>query len=89
MSPALRRSVYLYEKSHATKTTPALKLHSPRLNRKTLPTSRESIIEAAEREGYRLGFQDLHTTAANYRTGDEWIAWYRGWKAGQKERPRE
>ncbi len=45
-------------------------------------------MEAADHDGYGLGYADIHTTAANYRTEEEWIAWYRGWKRGQQEWPR-
>ncbi len=83
-TPQLRRQSYL-------ERAPLLPRHLPR--RKTLrevlskPQPRNPL-EIAEADGYRLGSNDIHTSPANYRTGEEWIAWFRGWKRGQQERTR-
>jgi len=84
MTPTLRRQQYLYEtgRSLFRPTVP-----EPLPIRK-LQSSAEILIESAERDGYILGRADIHTTPANYRSGEEWIAWYKGWKRGQQERPR-
>jgi hypothetical protein len=82
----IRRQHYLYETGRSV-FPPAAAKPLPKPIHK-LPSSREILIESAERDGYQLGLEDIHTTPANYRSGEEWIAWYRGWKRGQQERPR-
>jgi molybdopterin biosynthesis enzyme len=69
---------------------PLLPRHLPRrkTQREILANRSRPSIEIAESDGYRLGYHDVHTSPANYRTSEEWIAWYRGWKRGQQERPR-
>jgi hypothetical protein len=81
-----RRQRYLSEKERA----PLLPRHLPRRKslREVLANRRRPSVEIAEGDGYRLGYHDTHTSPANYPTGAEWIAWYRGWKRGQQERPK-
>jgi hypothetical protein len=85
----IRRRQYLYE-TDRTEKFPLLPRHLPRrkTQREVLGKQPRSPIEIAESDGYRLGRHDIHTSPANYRTGPEWIAWYRGWKRGQQERTR-
>jgi hypothetical protein len=82
----LRRQQYLYETGRSPFRPVALQ-RLP-IRRSVRPqSSREILLGAAERDGYILGKADIHTSAANYRSGEEWIAWYQGWKRGQQERP--
>ncbi len=86
-SPAqLRRQQYLYETGRAEKA-PLLPKHLPP-RRVGIQAVARPPVGIAEADGYRLGSHDIHTTPANYATGEEWIAWYRGWKRGQQERPK-
>ncbi len=43
-------------------------------------------IECAFGEGRWEGFSNRQYSAHNYSTGAEWIAWFEGWQAGQRER---
>jgi hypothetical protein len=85
----LRRQHYLSETGR-TEKAPLLPRHLPR--RKTARELRQqkqkqqprTAAEIAEGDGFRLGSADIHTSPANYRTGEEWLAWFRGWKRGQQ-----
>ena len=45
-----------------------------------------SPIERAEVIGYRDGRGDIHyLPRLNFSTGDEWLAWLKGWRRGQAE----
>jgi ribosome modulation factor len=41
------------------------------------------MIEAAIQAGFRDGKRGQQRCRANYRTSEEWIAWYAGWKRGR------
>ncbi len=89
-SAEARRQHYLYETGRA-ETAPLLPRHLPgrKTLREALGKPRRTNIEIAESDGYRCGSHDWQTTSANYATGDEWIAWYKGWNRGQAERHKD
>lgn len=85
MTPAHRRSTYLYETGRSVfkPVAPAKRTPAP------VVRSSQDILDSAEADGYRIGVENIHTTPAMYSTGEEWIAWYHGWKRGQAARPKD
>ena len=39
----------------------------------------------ATQDGHWTGIRNIHWMRGNYRTGVEYIAWLKGWRAGQRE----
>jgi len=89
VTPVHRRRTYLYETGRSPFKPVPFKKSLVRAQAAKLRSSREILLDSAEADGYRLGFEDIHTSGANYRSGEEWIAWYKGWKRGQNDRPKE
>jgi hypothetical protein len=48
-----------------------------------------SAMKKAEDIGYVDGFFNRHSVAHEFRSGSEWLAWLKGWRAGQKELHRQ
>ena len=88
MTPVHRRRTYLYETGRSVFKPVAPSRVLTRTPAPKVRSSREILLDSAENDGYQLGFEDIHTSSANYHSGEEWIAWYRGWKRGQAERPK-
>jgi hypothetical protein len=89
MIPEARRTAYLYETGRSEKR-PLLPRHLPRrkTQRELLGKPARNPLEIADMDGYNRGRHNWQTTTENFATGEEWIAWYRGWKRGQAERPK-
>lgn len=86
-----RRARYLSETGRQEVFRRLLPRHLPRrkTQREVLGKPALNPIEKADQDGYNYGIHNWHTTGAMYATGEEWIAWYRGWKRGQAARPKE
>jgi hypothetical protein len=80
LTPDLRRQTYLREK--AMEPTPLLPRHLPPRPRSSAQDNR-TPVQIAEAAGYKAGLWDRQWTEVEYRTGAEYIAWYKGWKQGQ------
>ncbi len=88
--PKVLKYINPFTKPARTEKRPLLPRHLPRrkTEREVLGKPARNPIETAESHGYNYGIHNWHTTGAMYPTGEEWIAWYRGWKRGQAERPK-
>jgi hypothetical protein len=91
LTPEHRRQAYLRETGRIKMAeameppTPLLPRHLPP-SRPGRPPESRTLIQAAEADGHWAGFYDRHWADKNYQTGAEYIAWYKGWKQGQKDR---
>lgn len=83
-----RRARYLKQEAPPR---PLLPRHLPRrkTQREVLGKPALHPLEIADQDGYNRGIRNWQTTTAWYETGEEWIAWYRGWKRGQAARPKD
>ena len=56
---------------------------------KKFAADQQSALRRAEAIGYVDGFSDRHSVDRKFRFGLEWIAWLKGWRAGQAELRRQ
>lgn len=65
-------------------------LETPELrDAKKFAADQQSALNRAEAIGYVDGFSDLQSVDREFRFGLEWIAWLKGWLAGQVELRRQ